>query len=477
MSNFERRLDARLVVSVAAVGIMAFAGVVVETALNIAFPALMKEFGVTTAVVQWVTTAYLLVLSAIMPISSFLNRRFRNKTLFLAAMAVFVAGTAVCAAAPHFILLVVGRILQGIGAGIALPLMFNIVLQQAPVGKLGVMMGFATLIIAIAPAVGPSFGGFLVEAFGWRSIFLVLLPFLGLSLVLGALTVRQARDVEKVGFSPVQFLLVAASFTALVVAANAASEGAWTSPKTLGLLALAFALLAGFTWISRRSGAPLLRVRIFADRTYALSLAYAVLIQATVLALGYLIPYFAQVAKSTGSFAAGCLLLPGCVIGAILTPFGGRLLDRFGAKRPILAGAAVGVATLACLAAFGAEGSAVRLAFIYAFFPICQGLSLSNSMTHGLRSLPEELQADGNAAFNTVQQLGGAVGTAVAAAIVNSAQAASSGDVVAGTTAGAQTAFCVLLGAGVVAFAAALGVFLRPRRGRAEKRSRSGLID
>ena len=477
MSNFERRLDARLVVSVAAVGITCFAGVVVETALNIAFPALMKEFGVTTAVVQWVTTAYLLVLSAIMPISSFLTRRFRNKTLFLAAMAVFVAGTAVCAAAPHFILLVVGRILQGIGAGIALPLMFNIVLQQAPVGKLGVMMGFATLIIAIAPAVGPSFGGFLVEAFGWRSIFLVLLPLLGLSLVLGALTVRQARDVEKVGFSPVQFLLVAAGFTALVVAVNAASESAWTSPKTLGLLALAFALLAGFTWISRRSDTPLLRVRIFTDRTYSLSLAYAVLIQAAVLALGYLIPYFAQVAKSVGSFAAGCLLLPGCIIGAILTPFGGRLLDRFGAKRPILAGAAVGVATLACFAAFGAEGSAVRLAFIYVFFPICQGLSLSNSMTHGLRSLPEDLQADGNAAFNTVQQLGGAVGTAVAAAIVNSAQAGSSGDVVAGTTAGAQTAFYVLLGAGAAAFAAALGVFLRPRRGQAEKRSRSGLID
>lgn len=477
MSNFERRLDARLVVSVAAVGITCFAGVVVETALNIAFPALMKEFGVTTAVVQWVTTAYLLVLSAIMPISSFLTRRFRNKTLFLAAMAVFIAGTAVCAAAPHFILLVVGRILQGIGAGIALPLMFNIVLQQAPVGKLGVMMGFATLIIAIAPAVGPSFGGFLVEAFGWRSIFLVLLPFLGLSLVLGALTVRQARDVEKVGFSPVQFLLVAAGFTALVVAVNAASESAWTSPKTLGLLALAFALLAGFTWISRRSDTPLLRVRIFTYRTYSLSLAYAVLIQAAVLALGYLIPYFAQVGKSVGSFAAGCLLLPGCIIGAILTPFGGRLLDRFGAKRPILAGAAVGVATLACFAAFGAEGSAVRLAFIYAFFPICQGLSLSNSMTHGLRSLPEDLQADGNAAFNTVQQLGGAVGTAVAAAIVNSAQAGSSGDVVAGTTAGAQTAFHVLLGAGAAAFAAALGVFLRPRRGQAEKRSRSGLID
>ena len=101
-------------------------------------------------------------------------------------------------------------------------------------------------------------------------------------------------------------------------------------------------------------------------------------------------------------------------------------------------GAAVGVATLACFAAFGIEGSAVRLALIYPFFPICQALSLSNSMTNGLRSLPEELQADGNAAFNTLQQLGGAIGTAVAAAIVNSAQADSSGDLVAGTTAGAQ---------------------------------------
>ena len=419
--------------------------------MNVAFPALMGEFGVNTATVQWVTTGYLLVLSAIMPISSFLNRRFRARTLFLAAMITFLAGTIMSAAAPHFALLIGGRILQGIGTGIALPLMFNIVLQQVPHERMGTMMGLATLITAIAPAVGPSLGGFLIGALGWRSIFLVLVPFLVIALVLGALTIRQAQEIGRVSFAPVQFLLMAAGFVALVFATNAASTSAWISPEVLGL----------FVLLSRRSDNPLLRVRIFTDCTYALSIVYVVLIQAAVLARGYLIPYFAQVGKSMDSFAAGCLLLPGCIIGALLTPFGGGILDRFGPMRPILTGAAIGVVTLVLFAVLGVHGSGVRLALIYALFPICQGLSVSNSMTNGLRSLPDDLQADGNAAFNTIQQLGGAIGTAVATAIVNAAEAT---DPVAGTTTSTQLSFHILLGAGVVAFIAALGVFIQPGR-------------
>ena len=151
MTGFQRRLDARLVLSIVAIGVMSFAGVVVETAMNIAFPALMTEFGVSTARVQWITTGYLLVLAAIMPISSLLNRRFRTRSLFLAAMALFVAGTVLCAAAPRFDLLIGGRLIQGVGTGIALPLMFNVVLKQAPLDRLGTMMGVATLITAIAP--------------------------------------------------------------------------------------------------------------------------------------------------------------------------------------------------------------------------------------------------------------------------------------------------------------------------------------
>ena len=468
MPTFERRLDARLVLAVVAIGIMSFAGVVVETAMNIAFPALMEEFGVSTSTVQWITTGYLLVLAAIMPISSFLNRRFRTRALFALAMAAFLAGTVMCAAAPHFTVLILGRLIQGVGTGIALPLMFNMVLEQVPFERLGTMMGVATLITAIAPAVGPSLGGYLIGAFGWRSIFLVLLPFLAVAGVLGVLAIRQAtRPQADATFSPLQFLVMASGFTALVLATNAAGETGWTSPRVLGLLALALVLIAAFCVLSSRSERPLVRIRIFTDRTYALSVTYVVLIQAIVLALGYLIPYYAQVSASMGSFAAGCLLLPGCILGACLTPFGGRVLDLLGPARPILVGAACGVLAMALFAAVGVTVPAAWLALIYVIMPICQGLSVSNSMTNGLRGLPDRLQADGNAAFNTIQQLGGAVGTAVATTVVNAAQSAGPDDLVAATRAGTRTGFVVLLALSVIALAAAVSVFVgrRPAAG------------
>lgn len=318
MTGFQRRLDARLVLSVVAIGVMSFAGVVVETAMNIAFPALMTEFGVSTARVQWITTGYLLVLAAIMPISSLLNRRFSTRSLFLAAMALFVAGTVLCAAAPRFDLLIGGRLIQGVGTGIALPLMFNVVLKQAPLDRLGTMMGVATLITAIAPAVGPSLGGYLIGALGWRSIFLILLPFLLAALLLGALTIREAHEPERVPFAPAQFAALAAGFTCFVLAMNAASTAGFASARVLVLIGCAAALVGAFCALSRRSHAPLLRIGVFADRTFTLSILYVVLVQGIVLALGYLIPYYAQVGAGAGSFAAGCLLLPGCVMGACL---------------------------------------------------------------------------------------------------------------------------------------------------------------
>ena len=396
MTGFQRRLDARLVLSIVAIGVMSFAGVVVETAMNIAFPALMTEFGVSTARVQWITTGYLLVLAAIMPISSLLNRRFRTRSLFLTAMALFVAGTVLCAAAPRFDLLIGGRLIQGVGTGI-------------------------------------------------------LLPFLLAALLLGALTIREAHEPERVPFAPAQFAALAAGFTCFVLAMNAASTAGFASARVLVLIGCAAALVGAFCALSRRSHAPLLRIGVFADRTFTLSILYVVLVQGIVLALGYLIPYYAQVGAGAGSFAAGCLLLPGCVVGACLTPFGGRILDRLGPARPIVTGAVFGAAAMALFALLGVRGGTARLAWIYLLVPVCQGLSISNSMTHALRGLPDDLQADGNAAFNTVQQLGGAIGTAVATAIVNAAQAADPADPVAATTAGTRQVFWLLLGVMIVA--------------------------
>ena len=200
MTEFERKIDHKLILSIIAAGIMSFSGVVVETAMNVTFPTLMKEFQVGTSTVQWITTGYLLVLSVIIPASSWLKRRFRTKALFLTANLLFIAGTILCAFAPTFALLLLGRLIQGIGTGIALPLMFNIVLEQAPYDKMGSMIGIASLITAIAPAVGPSLGGMLVNLLGWRMIFVVLLPLLILSLFFGLSSIRQVSATEKLAF-------------------------------------------------------------------------------------------------------------------------------------------------------------------------------------------------------------------------------------------------------------------------------------
>ena len=212
MKESEKKIDGKLVLSILAAGIMSFSGVVVETAMNVTFPTLMEEFGIGTSTVQWITTGYLLVLAIIIPASSYLKKRFTTKSLFVTAVCLFIIGTVMAAAAPVFPVLLAGRLIQGVGTGIALPMMFNIVLEQVPEDRLGLMMGIASLITAMAPAVGLSLGGVIVSWFGWRMIFVVLLPLLVLSFIFGVTSIRQVTETKKISFQVVDYLLIAVGF-------------------------------------------------------------------------------------------------------------------------------------------------------------------------------------------------------------------------------------------------------------------------
>ena len=174
--NEDKKIDLKLILSIVATGIMSFSGVVVETAMNVTFPSLMEEFQIGTSSVQWITTGYLLVLAVIIPTSSYLKTFPYEITIYDSNHPVHhwnspgSCNTCILFAAS-------GRLIQGVGTGIALPLMFNITMEQVPEEKLGVMMGTASLITAMAPAVGPSLGGFIVNHFGWRIVFIALLLF------------------------------------------------------------------------------------------------------------------------------------------------------------------------------------------------------------------------------------------------------------------------------------------------------------
>lgn len=190
----EEKINFKVLIAILSVSLLVLCGLLTETAINIAFPTLMKEYGVSASSVQWLTTGKMLVVAMITPISAYLKKRFRTKHLFLFSGSIFLMGCLLGSFTWSFEVLVASAIVQGVGIGVALPMVFNIILEQVPASKTGTMMGCASLIMAAGPALGPTFGGIVVTALGWRAIFLLMVPLTILSLGAGGLTIQQKRN-------------------------------------------------------------------------------------------------------------------------------------------------------------------------------------------------------------------------------------------------------------------------------------------
>lgn len=443
---FVRRADAKLFLSIVAAGLLSFTGVVIETAMNVTFPTLMREFSVGTSTVQWLTTGYLLVLATVIPTSSFLKHRFPLKKLFVAGNLLFLCGTLLDAVAGSFPLLLLGRLLQGAGTGIGLPLMFNLVLDQAPLDKIGTMMGAAMLVCALAPAVGPSLGGFIVGQFGWRMIFVALVPGLLFSLAAGIYAIRQSSPYGPRAFDFFGLGCLAVAFSCLLLLCSYASS--LPALPCLGLAVLGLLALGIFlrqeSRLLQEGKAPLLNLHVFKSASFDGAVLGLLLVQFLCLGIGFLLPNYAQLVLRADPFSAGCILLPGCLVGAALAPVSGRLYDRLGAAKPLLLGSLCILLSQAGYNLVLGSAGILGLTLVYVIFTVGQGLSAGNILTYAMGQLPEAIQADGNAVCNTLQQLAGAVGTAVAAALVAAGHQTGS-DLAQGTSLGTVHAFLLLL--------------------------------
>lgn len=438
---FVRRADVKLFLSIVAAGLLSFTGVVIETAMNVTFPTLMREFSVGTSTVQWLTTGYLLVLATVIPTSSFLKHRFPLKKLFVAGNLLFLCGTVLDAVSGSF-----GMLLQGAGTGIGLPLMFNLVLDQAPLNKIGTMMGAAMLVCALAPAVGPSLGGFIVGQFGWRMIFVALVPGLLFSLAAGLYAIRQSSPYGPRAFDFFGLGCLAVAFSCLLLLCSYASS--LPLLPCLGLAALGLLAVAIFlrqeNRLLKEGKAPLLNLNVFRSASFDGAVLGLLLVQFLCLGIGFLLPNYAQLVLRADPFSAGCILLPGCLVGAALAPVSGRLYDRLGAAKPLLLGSLCILLSQVGYNLVLDSAGILGLTLVYVLFTVGQGLSAGNILTYAMGQLPEATQPDGNAVCNTLQQLAGAVGTAVAAALVAAGQQAGT-DLAQGTSLGTAHAFFLLL--------------------------------
>lgn len=417
-----KKIETKTLLAVIAIGCMSFAGVIVETSMNISFPKLMNEFDVTLAQVQWITTIYLLTVALVVPLSTWLQKNYMSKTLFLIANLAFILGITLDALAPNFAVLLSGRVIQGIGTGIAIPLMFNTILEWVDLEHLGLMMGVGTLITAVAPAIGPTYGGIMVNLLGWRYIFVFLFPLLLFSLFTGLKNIRQKHLPVKTKLDWIGYISLVIAFIGMILGIGNLETAGLLNLTSGGALFIGLVALGFFVYHNQKSSIKLVELKIFKITSFSLHTLSFFLLQLISLGMAFILPNYIQLVLNQSATTAGLIVLPGAALGAIFAPISGRILDNFGARRPILIG--VGATTVA-LVLFALKSLYLHSGLIIGLYLLMMfgiGLAYGNIMTSGLNFLTSQFKSDGNTVFNTIQQFAGAVGTSIVSIIIAASQ-------------------------------------------------------
>lgn len=441
----KEKIPKHVLAAIFATGILSFSGVIIETSMNIAFPTLMKEFDLTTNTVQWLTSIYLLTISIIVPLSANLKTRFKTKSLFIVTNLLYLSGLIIGACAPNFEFLLLGRIVEGLGTGIALPLMFNIIMEQVPKSRVGVMMGVGNMITGIAPALGPTFGGLVVTHLGWRWIFYIMIPFILISLVLGIVGIKQKSELREVKFDLLSIVLIAVFFIGMILGFSNLSTGNYLALDCLGAILIALISLGLLIYRSRKINDPILDLSLFKNKFFAAHAVGFFLIQIISLGNAFLLPNYIQLVNGNSALVAGLVVLPAGFAGAFLAPFGGGLLDRYGARSPILIGSSFMLLELLIFTIFTSHLSNLLILFVYIFYMGGMGMTMGCVMTDALDHLEKSELTQGNAILNTLQEFAGAVGTSTTAAFVAFAQRNAGSKGAISTAHGTHLAYVFLL--------------------------------
>ncbi|WKF84070.1 DHA2 family efflux MFS transporter permease subunit [Lacticaseibacillus pantheris] len=405
----------------------AFIGMFSETSLNIALPSLMKSLGVSTATVQWLVTGYMLVIGIVLPFSSFLTKWFTTRQLIIFGLADFIVGAVVAATASTFPVLLVGRMIQGIGTGIILPLMFTVAMSIFPPHKLGAAMGTNALVIMFAPAIGPTLTGIILAKLSWQWIFWIFVPVLAVGLIFAFTSLKNVGNITK---PKADFLSMAESvvgFSAIVFGVSSASAQGWGSPIVIVALLLGLIVLGLYAYRQLHLETPVLNLHAFKIPAFTTGALLVMIDFGIILSAMYLLPMYIQNGLGLVVALTGIIMLPGGVMNALVSALAGRLYDRLGAKGPARIGFIIAFVGAMMLATASTTSSIAYVIAAHVIIMIGAPLAMSPSQTYALNSLTGALSADGSTIMNTMQQIIGAIATAVATSLLGIGQAAYSG--------------------------------------------------
>jgi DHA2 family multidrug resistance protein len=320
----------------------AFMSILDQTIVNIAIPRLQNAFGADLNSVQWVLTAYILTQGVVTPTTAFFADRLGTKRFYILALAIFTAGSALCGLAWSLPVLIIFRVLQGVGGAALFPLAITLLYREFPPQQRGLASGLLGIAALLAPAVGPTLGGYFVTYVNWQLIFFVNVPIGIVGMLLAVMLLREVRAETRAHFDVPGFVLAATGLASVLYALSDASTDGWGSGKVLGFLLGGLIILGFFVFVeldlARREKQPLLDLRLFANGPFLSSNIANALITFAFFGGIFLFPIYLQNLRGLNAFSAGLLLLPQAFASIITALIGGRVVDRLGARVVVIPG-------------------------------------------------------------------------------------------------------------------------------------------
>jgi len=400
----------RLLVTLAAM-IGTVATILSATIVNVALPQVMGAFGIGQDHAQLISTAFLASVTATMLLNGWLVDSFGCRLTYAAAIVMFVVGSIISGSAPNEGVLILGRVLQGAAAGMVQPLGMQIIFQVFPAERRGSAMGLYAVGVVLAPALGPTLGGVIVDNFGWRAVFFMGVPFALLGLLLGMMFLPgPARDGPRRRFDGPGFALLVVALLALLTGLASGQREGWGSSRVVIELCLAAAAAIGFVLWELRTDAPMLNPRLFAVRGFACSAAVGLVYGAALFGSTYLVPLFVQTIQGYTATRAGLLLMPAGLAMVVVFPIAGRIADRMPPWAPIGAGLVLFGVSALLMVGIGTDTPFWTFAMWILVGRIGFGLAMPSMNAGALRALPAHWVGQGSGAVNFARQFGGALG-------------------------------------------------------------------
>lgn len=431
-----------------------FVTVLNQTVVAPALPSIMSEMRVDAAVAQWLTTGFTLVNAIMVPITAFLTDRFTTRRLFLASMALFTAGTALAAWGPNFPVLLAGRLVQAAGAGILMPLVMTVLMWTFPIDRRGTAMGVFGIVIAFAPAAGPTVAGIIIDQANWHVMFWIIAVLCAAVIVFAAFALERGGETNKdVKLDVVSVALSTLGFGGLLYGLSAIGSYGVTADSAGGVVIGAIAL-AFFFRRQLRMEQPMLQVRVLTNRKFLIATIIVMLVQGALLAGGILIPILLQSYMGFSATTSGLVLLPGAIVMGAMGPVAGRLFDKHGPRVLAVIGTGVLALTTATFMFMGPGMGLITLTVIYTVRLFSLSLVNMPISTWGMNALPDKLMNHGTSVQNTFRQVAGSLGTAVivSASTVATNMVSGSTDAVTAGVFGIHAAFAVATALCVLGF-------------------------